>query len=78
MSIVCVILEERGFYRGFTRGTTGACRIGSELPSNEDQCTRAQYFGWFRHRSTLVLSPLLEDEQRLSVGELLMALKYQF
>ena len=49
MSVVYAILEERGFYRGFTRGTTGACRIGSELPSNEDQCTQAQYFGLFRH-----------------------------
>ena len=25
------------------------CRIGSELSSNEDQCTQAQSFGWFRH-----------------------------
>ena len=29
---------------GFTRGTTGECQFGSELLSNEDQCTRAQYF----------------------------------
>ena len=42
VGVVCTILEERGFNRGFTRGTTGACRFGSELPSNEDQCTRAQ------------------------------------
>ena len=31
----------------------------------------------WKSRSTLVLSALLEDEQRLSVGELLTALKYQ-
>ena len=44
VGVVYAILEECGFYRGFTRGTTGACWFGSELPSNEDQCTRAQYF----------------------------------
>jgi len=49
VGVVCAILEEHGFNRGFTRGTTGACRFGSELLSNEDQCTQAQFFWWFRH-----------------------------
>ena len=46
---VCAILKEREFYGGFTRGTISVCRIGLGLPSNEEQCIRAQFFGWFRH-----------------------------
>ena len=65
VGVVCAILEEHGFNRGFTRGTTGACRFGSELLSNEDQCTRAQYFGWFRHIQPLVSSLRMEVKHHL-------------
>ena len=40
VGVVCAILEEHGFNRGFTRGTTDECQFGSELLSNKDQCTR--------------------------------------
>ena len=33
---------KRGFYRDFTRGTTGECHFGSALPNNNDLSTRAQ------------------------------------
>ena len=44
VGVVCAILEEHGFNRGFTRGTTVACRFGSELLSNEDQCAPGPSF----------------------------------
>ena len=44
VSVVCWSWNSVAFYRGFTRGTTGECQFGSELLSNKDQCTRAQFF----------------------------------